>query len=240
MNRQSLYLRTVNLLLVSGFLACPPSTLANAESQYAALDAIYEQAAEYLKQKVDQKLHNPVIEIKTFSTPLKLPACQVPVEISDRNPTKYAGRLTLGIKCSQPAWTFYLSANVEGELPAVIATQGILKEAVIKPADVKMVFLPYKKVPADSLISTDKVVGMRAKKAIPPNDIIAIRDLQPPYWVFAKQSITLVSRIGSIEVRTKGTALEDGVENQQVEVENNSSKKRIKGIVIAPNTVLIP
>lgn len=230
-----------NILMLAGCLTCPKWGLADdSGSQYASLEAIYEQAAVFLKQKVDQKLQDPVIDIKTFTTPLKLPACEIPVEIQDRNPTKYAGRMTLGIKCSQPAWQFFLTATVDGKLPAVIATQGILKEAVIRNNDVQKVYLPYKKVPADSLISVEKVIGMRAKKAIAPNDIIIIRDLQPPYWVLKKQAVTLISKIGHIEVKTKGMALEDGVENQQVEVENNNSKKKIKGIVIAPNTVLIP
>ncbi|MDG6773381.1 flagellar basal body P-ring formation chaperone FlgA [Thiomicrorhabdus sp. ZW0627] len=195
---------------------------------------------DYIKQKTDQKLYDPQIHLKKLSQRIKLPKCGKPIEISDRNPTKYTGRITIGVKCNAPSWQIYVSATIEGKLPVVITTQGILKQAVIKPEDVKRILVPYKKASSNSLISTETAIGMRAKKAIGPNEILSIRDLQPPYLVFKKQTVTIVSKIGGIEVKTKGTALQDGVERQQIEVENNSSKKTVKGIVIAPNTVYVP
>ena len=72
------------------------------------------------------------------------------------------------------------------------------------------------------------------------NRVLKVRDLQPPYLVFKNKNVTLVSKIGDIEVKTKGKSLKNGVKGQQVPVENLSSKKILNGIVIAPNKILIP
>jgi len=208
------------------------------ESQ--SLEIIHEQAMSFLKQKVDQKLIEPKIQLKKLNQRLRLPQCQSALEIVDRSQGKYTGRVTLGVKCHSPSWQTFVTAKIDGKLPVVVSTQGILKQAVIKPEDVKLTYLHYKKVPNDHLISAEKAIGMRAKKAIAPNEVLIIRDLQPPYWVLKKHNVTLITQIGGIEVKTKGVALQSAVERQQVEVENSASKKVVKGIVIAPNTVLVP
>lgn len=201
---------------------------------------IYEQVTDHVKQKADQKVFEPQIQIRKLSVSLKLARCITPLELKDRNPNKSVGRMTIGVICSQPKWQIYIPVTVDGKLPAIISTKGILKLAVIKPEDVKKVLLPYKKRPRGSAENIDTVVGMRATRAIPPNKVIKIRELLAPYWVFKNQEVTLISRIGSIEVKAKGVALENGVEQEQVSVRNLSSQKEIKGIVIAPNTILIP
>lgn len=204
------------------------------------MDSLHLQAMEFLKQKVDQKLIDPQIQLKKLNPRIQLPRCTGDIEISDRTPTKIAGRATLGIKCHNPAWQTFISAHIDGKLPVVISTQGILKQAVIKSGDVKLEAVHYKKVPTDALISVEKAIGMRAKKAISPNKVLTLRTLQPPYWVLKKQNVSILTKIGSIEVRTKGIALENGVEHQQVDIKNISSQKTVTGIVIAPNTVMVP
>ncbi|MDG6777591.1 flagellar basal body P-ring formation chaperone FlgA [Thiomicrorhabdus sp. zzn3] len=227
-------------MAILAFMPLPALSTTSPSPEHQPLEAIHSQALEFLKQKVDQKLHNPKIHLKKLSSRIRLPRCETPLQIHDRTPNKIAGRVTLGIKCKNPAWQTFLSATIEGELAAVISTQGILKQAVIKPEDVKQVYVNYKKVGDDSLISAEKAIGMRAKKAIGPNEILTIRDLQPPYWVFKKHPVNLISKIGTVEVKTKGVALSDAVEGEQVQVENSATGKTVRGIVIAPNTVLVP
>lgn len=225
-------------ILVSMSLSAHSADSQSIENQ--PLEVIHSQAMEFLKQKIDQKIHKPQIHLKKLSPRIRLPLCQTPLQVHDRTPNKIAGRITLGVKCTSPAWQIFLSATIDGEVPAVISTQGILKQAVIKAEDVEQIYVNYKKVGDDSLISTEKAIGMRAKKAIGPNEILTIRDLQPPYWVFKQHPVNLISKIGTVEVKTKGIALNDAVEGEQVQVENSTTGKTVRGIVIAPNTVLVP
>ncbi|WP_319557823.1 flagellar basal body P-ring formation chaperone FlgA [Thiomicrorhabdus sp.] len=208
--------------------------------EYESAEDLNRHALEYIKQKIDQKIHLPKIEFRTLSENLKLPKCSDEPQISDRNPDVYAGRMTLSLSCQNPAWRIFIPVKVEGDLQVVVATQGILKNAVIEQQDVAYQYRPFKEVPRDSNVSLEQAIGMRAKQNIGAGKILTLNYLSPPYWVRKNQPITLVSNLNGIEVKAAGTALEDGVEKETVTVKNAGSGKQLKGIVIAPNTVYIP
>jgi len=210
------------------------------EPAYQSLDEIHQLVTNHVKQKIDQKIFEASIKLRKLSPEIKLSHCQTSIQIEDKNLDSIAGRMTISARCLQPKWRVFIPVTVDGKQYAVISTQGILRKAVIKPEDVKQVLVNYRKIPSGSMIDVSKVIGMRSKKPIAPNQILKIRDLQPPYWVFKNQQVTIVTRIGEIEVKTNGTALKSGVEAEQVPIKNSSSQKIIKGIVIAPNTVLVP
>ncbi len=233
-------LQTLTLLLVIG----PISHLQANETYIPHVlqdhNEIYTLAMEYLKQKTDQKIFEASFELKKFSKQLRLPKCQKPLSLKDRNPNTFAGRMTLSISCHEPTWRVFVPAVITGKLPVIISTKGIPKQAVIKEEHIKRVLFPYKKVPKGHLINTNTAIGMRAIKAIPPNKVLKIKDLQPAFWVIKNQQVNIITRIAGIEVKAVGIALKSGIEQEHVPVKNLSSKKTIKGIVIAPNTVLIP
>lgn len=233
-------LKLFALLLLINPLLSSHAQENDASSQYQTHSELYTLVTEHLKQKTDQKLFEVEIQLRKLSPNLKLPACKESLTLKDRNPDNYTGRMALSVSCLHPKWRVFIPATVKGKRPVVISTKGILKLAVIKEEDIKKVLLPYKKVPKDSLIDPKTVIGMRALKAIPPNKVLKVKDLQAPYWVFKNQQVNIITRIGGIEVSTTGQALKSGVELQQVPVKNLSSEKIMKGIVIAPNTVLIP
>lgn len=220
-------------------------TLAKAQnnvetSPYQPHEEIYNLVYEHVKQKADQNLQEAEIDVRKFSAKLQFPRCKQPLELNDRNPNRYSGRITVGVSCAQPTWQIYIPVSISGKQYAVMTTKGIIKEAVIKSEDVRLELIPYQLLRRGSLVNIETAIGMRAKKNIPPNSLIKIKDLIAPYWVFKNQEINILSRIGTIEVKTKGIALEDGVEGDQVTIQNISSEKQLKGIVIAPNTVVIP
>lgn len=207
---------------------------------YQSLDEIHQLVTNHVKQKIDQKIYEASIILRKLSPEIKLAHCQSSIQIEDKNLDSIAGRMTISARCLQPKWRVFIPVTVDGKQYAVISTKGILRKAVIKAEDVKQALINYRKIPSGSMINVSKVIGMRAKKPIAPNQILKIRDLQPPYWVFKNQQVTIVTRIGEIEVKTNGTALKSGVVDEQVPIKNSSSQKIIRGIVIAPNTVLVP
>lgn len=216
---------------------------ANETNQPHALqdhNELYVLATEYLKQKTNQKIFEASFELKKLSPQLRLPKCQAPLSLKDRNPNTFAGRITLSISCQKPIWRVFVPVVITGKLPVIISTKGIPKQAVIKKEHIKRVLLPYKRVPKGHLVNINTAIGMRAIKAIPPNKVLKIKDLQPAFWVIKNQQVNIITRIAGIEVKAVGVALKSGVEQEHVPVKNLSSKKIIKGIVIAPNTVLIP
>ncbi len=194
----------------------------------------------HLKQKVDQKLDSPKIKITPISKRIRLAQCQTGIELTDQSPSKIAGRMTIKLSCQKPSWKIHITATVNGNLPVIVSKNGILKKMLIKPSDVEMIYLPYKKVKKGTMQTLDKVVGMRTKRSIGPHKIISIHYLQPPYLVFKNQPINIIFYMGNLKVESSGTALKSGTKDQQISFKNNASNKVLKGIVVAPNTVWVP
>lgn len=209
-------------------------------SPYQSLDEIHDFVTEHVKQKIDQKIFEASIQLRKLTPELKIRRCESNLELQDNDLANISGRMTISVFCQQPKWRVFVPVTVDGKQPVVMSVNGILRKAVIKETDVEQVLVNYKRIPSGGMIDVTKVIGMRAKKSIAPNTVIKVRDLQPPYWVFKNKQVNIVTRIAGIEVKTRGTALESGVFDEQVPVKNDASEKIIKGIVIAPNTVLVP
>lgn len=228
------------VLSIFGFLFAFNCHAADKEDANQSNESLYQLVQNYLKQKTDQHLYNATFDIQSLSRHIHFKACKTAPELADKNPTNFTGRQTFNVSCTDPEWSIYMTATIEGDLPVIMTTQGILKQAVIKDSDVEVVLIPYQKVRRGALTQLDNVVGNRTKRLIAPNSIVTIRDVEPPYWVFKDRAVVLVTQIGDIKIETKGVALDNAVEQSQVHVRNLSSQKTLKGIVIAPNTVWIP
>lgn len=239
-NRLLLNFALLNLLCSLLFFLITPSHADDSIQTFQSPKKLNEIVLEHLKQKVDQKLNSPVISINPISKRLRLARCETPIQLQDKSPEKITGRVTIRLSCSKPAWKLFVTANIDGKLPVIVSTNGILKQTVIQKTDIKRIYLPYKKVRRGSMQSLEKVIGMRAKKSIGPNKVISINFLQPPYLVFKNQPINIVSHIGKLKVEMAGVALQSGTKQQQISFKNNSSNRVLKGIVIAPNTVWVP
>ncbi|WP_296832731.1 flagellar basal body P-ring formation chaperone FlgA [Thiomicrospira sp.] len=209
-------------------------------SQNQSLEIIHELVYEHVKQNIDQQIHEAKIDVRSLPSTLTLAQCNVPLELSQRDPHQIHGRLTVSVNCNTPSWRVFVSVNIDGKLPAIVSTQGILRQAVINKANVELKLVPLNEIRRGSMQSLDNVVGMRAKRAIPANRVITLQMLDIPYWVMEKDEVILVTRIGGIEIKTTGIALENGLQQDRVSVKNINSDIVVIGIVIAPNTVEVP
>ncbi|UQB42656.1 flagellar basal body P-ring formation protein FlgA [Thiomicrospira microaerophila] len=205
-----------------------------------ALEDIHQQVYFYLKQNLDQQIIDPLINVRPLSAHVSLAQCQSKLQLSQRATQTLAGRQTVLVECMDPAWRVFVTAEIDGKISAVVARQGILRQAIINPSDVELRAVPINEVRRGWLESVENVVHARAKRAIRPNTVINLTMLDPPYWVIDKQEVTIITQVSGLEIRTTGIALSNAMQHEQVEVRNKNSNIVITGIVIAPNTVSVP
>ncbi|WFE67883.1 flagellar basal body P-ring formation chaperone FlgA [Thiomicrospira sp. R3] len=219
-------------------LASPKTNAQEATNQ--SIEDLHQQVYLYLKQNLDQQIIEPVITIRRLSAHLALAPCLSELQLSHRSAHSLAGRQTVQVECSQPNWRIFVSAEVDGKIEAVVTRQGILRQAIINPADIELRAVPISDVRRGWLSSLDNVLYARAKRAIRPNTVITLQMLDAPYWVIDKQEVTIITQVSGLEIRTTGIALSNAMQHDQVEVRNKNSNIVITGIVIAPNTVMVP
>ncbi|SIN78196.1 flagella basal body P-ring formation protein FlgA [Sulfurivirga caldicuralii] len=229
-----------NLLLLTLLTLLTPAVWA--AEPFQDWSPAYEQLANQIKQKIGQDLINPKISIQPLGKRTRLPACKTPVSIQlpDNTRRKLTGRFTALVRCNEPHWKVFISYRISGQRPVMVSTTLIPRMATIKADMVAQRLIDASQVPRQGATQPDQVIGKRARRAIAAGQIITAQMLLPPYWVFRNKPVILMTRIGTIEIRTKGIALRDAVENEVVEVRNLRSGRKVRGMVIAPNTVLVP
>jgi flagellar basal body P-ring formation protein FlgA len=212
----------------------------NAQAADHPLEDIHHAVENFLKQNLDQQIIEPQINIRELSQNLTLPRCDNELSLNNRSNNTFFGRQTVLVECTRPGWRVFVSAEIDGKVMAVTAKRGIVRQAFIQADDIDIVPTPLSEVRRGWLTDIENVVGMRAKRAIRPNTVINLQMLDIPYLVNEGDQVQIITRISGVEIRTRGIALEDGMLQDQIEVRNQQSNIVIKGIVIAPNTLLVP
>lgn len=233
-----LSLNSLKALFISVVLLLGFSELTLADNQN--MDELYELVENHVKQNLDQKLKDVQINVRELPGTFKLASCGQPLEFEHNLNQNLQGRQTILVNCPNPSWRVFITVDISAKTLAVLSTKGIPRKAVINHEDVELKLVPLNEVRRGSLENLESVVGMRAKRLIAPNAIITIQMLDAPYWVLKGQEVVIVTDVKGITISTKGTALESGMQQDQVSIRNNNSQIIVKGIVIAPNTVEIP
>lgn len=87
--------------------------------------------------------------------------------------------------------------------------------------------------------SLDDVVGMVAKRRLDVGDVVGAEDIEPPVLVERGQMVVMYCVRGTIEVRLRARAKEDGVKGQTIEVEKPGSREVIYARVDGSGLVTI-
>jgi flagella basal body P-ring formation protein FlgA len=87
--------------------------------------------------------------------------------------------------------------------------------------------------------SLNKVIGMEARQALKPGDIVLADQVQAPLLVKRGELITVTSQGSGIRVRTTARAAKDGAQGEVVQVESLETRDRFEVRVIGPREAVV-
>ncbi|AIF53792.1 flagellar basal body P-ring formation chaperone FlgA [Pelosinus sp. UFO1] len=93
------------------------------------------------------------------------------------------------------------------------------------------------KLAAGYIMDKKKIVGLMARRSITPGAVLTDSMVVKPIVIKRSSSVTLVTRIATMEVTAVGQAMQDGYEGQLIRVRNANSNKIILGKVLNESTV---
>lgn len=121
------------------------------------------------------------------------------------------------------------------EVPAL--RKIVHEKSIVQESDIHWIKVPNKKLPRDSVLTEEGIVGMSPKRAIRVNAPVPMKDLQLPIAVKKNSLVTLRLRTKQMTLTMKGRALESKPIGQPVRVVNVNSHKTVTGIVTGPDRV---
>jgi len=179
-----------------------------------------------------------ILNISPLDHRLRLPLCDADLDTFDPPGGVDIGRTTVGVSCRSPKpWTLYVSANVGREQAVVVAKRNLPRGEPIRAADLKLEVRDISHLLRGHFTDLGELSGrilkrtLRRGQAITPSMLVARKSIR------RGESITILSEVGPIEVRSRGKALRDGNPGDLIPVMNLASKKKLEARVVASGLV---
>lgn len=121
--------------------------------------------------------------------------------------------------------------------PVVVATRVLNHGQEVTARDVRMESRPFKRVEDVGITDLASVVGMEARRAIHPGDMVASRDIRTKPLVQRNQIVAVWSREGGLVVQMAGRATQEAWLGDVIEIRAEGSQAKFFATVSGPGTV---
>ena len=150
------------------------------------------------------------------------------------------GRALIEVRCEgRTPWHLYIPAKVTGTAPVVLAAHALVAGTVLTAKDLTTERRDLLGLPPGYLDDPGLAVGLTAVRGVAAGAILTNQQLLGAQAVKRGQSVTLIADADGITVRMAGRALNDGLVNERIKVQNLSSGKTVEGIARSAQVVEI-
>jgi flagella basal body P-ring formation protein FlgA len=140
-----------------------------------------------------------------------------------------SARMTVGVRCANPAWTVYVPMTVETELKVLVMRAAAARSSSPTADDVELQPRRVPGIATSYLTRTDQLRGRHLKVAVSPGTPLTTDLLAADVLIKRGQRVTLVASAGGIDVHAQGEAIADATATGRVKVLNLSSHKVVEG-----------
>lgn len=156
---------------------------------------------------------------------LRLPACATAL-------TAQAGAGGVAeVGCPAAGWRLYIPVRVRRLAPVLVLARPLAAGEVLTAEVLRIEQRDVARLPQGSVADPARVAGRVARRALPAGAVLAPQDVAAPRLVRRGDSVTLVARLGGVEVRMLGRALQDAGLDERLTVENSASRRVVQGIL---------
>jgi flagella basal body P-ring formation protein FlgA len=229
-------LRFVARVAFAGFLTLSAGTLTLAQpSDRQPPESIREAARAFVRQRLE---HASVANVEAVGVDdrVRLPACTVPLTAHAQSELR-GGTGTVAVSCTgaQP-WRLYVPVRTATQTAAVVTRRAIQPGEPITAADVALESRSTTALPYEYLTAAEEAVGATARRTIPAGAVLVPAALKRAVAIERGALVTLVSRSGTVVVKTEGIALAPAQRGERVRVRSQSGRV-VEGIAAAANEV---
>jgi flagella basal body P-ring formation protein FlgA len=176
--------------------------------------------------RVSVEVLQPVTGINGAVTASPLPGARFGV------PARFLVTLTDGRKVATVA-------RVTADAGHVVASRNVPRDAEFAADDVAWIEGPLEGQLVEALPSLNDVIGNHARRAIARGEVLTSTVIQRPAAVRGGDSVTMVIRVGVMEVRGTGRAVSSGSIGDVIRVLRPGSREPLRGRIVEPALVEI-
>ncbi|GMQ47237.1 flagellar basal body P-ring formation chaperone FlgA [Vibrio sp. 10N] len=154
--------------------------------------------------------------------------CPSPLVTSSSTTRNTSSNVTVLVECPDDDWRIYVPVRMAISMPLVTATRPLTRGSLVEAQDVTMTMVDRNRARRGGFSDMNNVVGAKLKRNVKLGDVIERNDV---CVVCRNEKVVIRAVKGEMTISTKGTALSDGSNGDQVRVKNDRSQRIIEGIV---------
>lgn len=173
--------------------------------------------------------------------PRRQPApCALPLTASLPDTLRALPSVSVPVRCPQPSggWTVRVLVKLQVFRNVLVTRRPLLRGDGLQAADVQVESRDIAKLGYGYIGNIDQVAGRTLSQNLPAGSVLAPAALGGRDLVRAGDHVSVLARLGAIEVRADGVALGSGDDGARLRVRNDSSGRVIDAMVSGPGTVL--
>ncbi|MEX2257913.1 MAG: flagellar basal body P-ring formation chaperone FlgA [Woeseia sp.] len=195
-------------------------------------------AEAYLERRIARTDRRITPRAGSLDPRLQLARCDAALEGFLRTGTKIGNRTIVGVRCGGSIpWKVYVPVNLIEMRPVLVARRALPRGHLLIAADLVAEERDVSRLSGGYLENTGAATGRRLKRQIVSGSAISPSMLETQIVVRRGQTVTLVVRNDSLNIRMAGKALTDGALNERIRVENTVSRRIVEGFVRSPEHV---
>jgi flagella basal body P-ring formation protein FlgA len=110
---------------------------------------------------------------------------------------------------------------------------------IVKASDLAVMRRPKAQFNANVVTRTEDAIGLAARRALRPGDLLRQADLAKPEVVARNDNVTITYQVPGIALTMRGKALEAGTHGEVIHVLNEQSKRTIQATVAGRGHVVV-
>lgn len=142
--------------------------------------------------------------------------------------TGRGSRLQVQVSCPGQ-WRIYVPVSLDQDKQLVVAARSLQTQEVISADDLSLEWQSVTHSGYGHFESPEALIGRRVAAPIQAGQIITPAQVRQAVSINKGDVVTLLSRIGGVEIRGRGRAEHDAVENTRVRVRNLDSGRIVEG-----------
>lgn len=225
-------------LFASALLLLSSAVLAD---DYQSHESIISAAEGFLATEASSQNPGKVeVSMNPLDRRLQLGQCSRPLEASMAPGARLRGATSVRVSCQGDApWSLYVTGKVSVISHILVARRTLRRGEQVSADAVQLVEKDISNLHYGFFRDPEKVLGQQATRALPAGSVLTPGVLKAPLLIRRGDRVTLLAKIGGIEVSMLGEAMNDGSAGQRLRVKALNSKRVVEGQVVSANVVKV-
>lgn len=162
--------------------------------------------------------------------------CPTALETSSSSLSSSASSITVLVECPADNWRIYVPVKLTRTGPQVTLVTALNRGQTIGPNDITISMVDLLRQRRQGFTSAESVIGARVKKNLRPGKVLESNDI---CVVCRNETVLIKANKLGMTISTKGVALSDGAQGEQIRVKNSKSNRIIEARVTGIGEVTV-